>query len=207
MYALENNDTHKQDTFTSTPGSTIPSAADLVRIFDKVTTARLVLRRIQVIDGPAVFRVHGDPATNLYNPYGPHADLATSEVMLREYFDHWEVYGFGIWAVTRAQEEEVIGFGGVEHQIWRARDVLNLYYRFTPGAWGQGYASEMARTAVTLARTYLPAWPVIARVRAKNTPSIRTAERAGLVRRPDLDTEHMVFALGWAPPGDPGISL
>lgn len=52
---------------------------DLVRIFDKVTTARLVLRRVQVIDGPAIFRVHG--ATNLYNPYGPHADLATIYVM------------------------------------------------------------------------------------------------------------------------------
>ena len=52
-------------------------------------------------------------------------------------------------------------------------------------------------TAVTLARTYLPSWPVIARTRVENIPSIRTAQRAGLVRRPDLDTEHVVFALGW----------
>jgi len=38
---------------------------------------------------------------------------------------------------------------------------------------------------------------VIARTRPTNIASIRTAERAGLVRRPDLDTEHIVFALGW----------
>ncbi len=198
---------HKQDVSTSTTGSSILSAADVASIFDEVTTARLVLRRVRVMDGLAIFWVHGDPATNLYNPYGPHADIATSEVMLRECFDHWDVYGFGIWAVTRVQEEEVLGFGGVEHQVWRERDVLNLYYRFTPSAWGHGYGTELARTAVTLARTYLPAWPVVACVRAKNIPSIRTAERAGLIRRPDLDTEHMVFALGWAPPGDQGISL
>jgi hypothetical protein len=31
-----------------------------------------------------------------------------------------------------------------------------------------------------------------------NIASARTAERAGLVRRPDLDDEeHLVFALGW----------
>ena len=81
--------------------------------------------------------------------------------------------------------------------------MLNLYYRFTPGAWGQGYATELARTAVTLARKYLPQWPVVARTRAKNIPSIRTAERAGLIRRPDLDTEHIIFALGW-PSGENG---
>lgn len=205
---MENNDMHKQDVSTSTTGSSILSAADVASIFDGVTTAQLVLRRVRVMDGPAIFRVHGDPATNLYNPYGPHADLATSEVMLREYLDHWDAYGFGIWAVTRVRgAEEVIGFGGVEHQVWRERDVLNLYYRFTPGAWGHGYGTELARTAVTLARTYFPTWPVVARIRAKNIPSIRTAERAGLVRRPDLDTEHVIFALGWAPPRDPDISL
>ncbi len=204
---MENNDMHKQDASTSTTNNSILSTMDLAVIFNEVTTARLVLRRLQPIDGPAIFRVHGDPATNLYNPTGPHPDLATSEEMLRECLHHWEVYGFGVWAVTLVQEEKIIGFGGVEHRIWRERDVLNLYYRFTPSAWGQGYASELARTAVTLARKYFPQWPVIARTRAKNTASIRTAKRAGLVRRPDLDTEHVVFALGWTPIGDPRISL
>jgi len=82
---------------------------------------------------------------------------------------------------------------------WRDRDVLNLYYRLRPDAWGRGYATEVARTAVGLARSYMPHLPVIARTRLANIASIRTTERAGLVRRPDLDTEHIVFALGWTP--------
>ncbi len=98
--------------------------------------------------------------------------------------------------------EQILGFGGVSRLVWRDRDVLNLYYRFTPTAWGQGYATELAQMAVTLARKYLPVWPIIACTRAKNMASIRTAERAGLVRRPDLDTQHVVFALGWAPLDD-----
>lgn len=175
---------------------------NVARIFNQVTTARLFLRRLRNGDGQALFAVHGDPATNLFNPAGPHPDLATSEEMLRECILHWDVCGFGYWAVTLQQKENIIGFGGVEHRVWRDRDVLNLYYRFTPGAWGQGYATELARTAATLARKHLPFWPVIARTRAANTASIRTAERAGLVRRPDLDTEHVVFALGWTPGDD-----
>ncbi|HEY5002816.1 MAG TPA: hypothetical protein VII61_06670 [Ktedonobacteraceae bacterium] len=31
-----------------------------------------------------------------------------------------------------------------------------------------------------------------------NTISLRVAERAGLQRCPELDTEHIVFASGWA---------
>ena len=66
-----------------------------------------------------MFAIHGDPETYRYSPAIPHPDLATSEQMLQELLHHWEVYGFGIWAVTLAQEEHVIGFGGIEHWIWR----------------------------------------------------------------------------------------
>jgi RimJ/RimL family protein N-acetyltransferase len=200
---LQNDDTQRHHLSISTTGDKLPQPVDLATIWNVVTTERLVLRRLQSTDGPAMFAVHGDPETYHYSPAAPHPDLATSEEMLRACMHDWETSGFGYWAVTLARgAEKIIGFGGVEHRVWREREVLNLYYRFTPSAWGQGYATELARTAVSLARTYLPQWPVIARTRANNLPSIRTAERAGLRRRPDLDTEHVVFALGWTPPED-----
>jgi len=85
------------------------------------------------------------------------------------------------------------------HTNWQDQDVLNLYYRFMPSAWGQGYATEMAQTAVHFAQTYLPQLPIIARIRDENVASKRVAERVGLLRRPDLDAEHVIFALGWVP--------
>lgn len=165
-------------------------------------TGRLLLRRPDASDAPAAFRIDGDPATNRYNPSGPYPDLATSEDALRRWLGHWDTDGYGYWAVAVYPDPEVIGFGGVRRLSWRDRDVLNLYYRFAPSAWGQGYATEMARMAVHLARTHLPHLPIIARIRAANIPSQRTALRAGLARRPDLDTEdHLAFALGCPPEG------
>ena len=171
---------------------------DLASIFAEVHTERLLLRRLRIEDGPAMFAVHGDPATNRYNPSGPDPDLTTSEKTLREWLQNWESEGYGYWAVIRLQAQDILGFGGIRHIVWRDRDVLNLYYRLTPAAWGQGYASEMAQTAVALARKHMPSLPVIARTREKNVAAIRVAERAGLQRRPDLDTEHIVFASGWS---------
>jgi [ribosomal protein S5]-alanine N-acetyltransferase len=170
---------------------------NLASLFAVVYTERLVLRRVRIEDGPAMFTVHGDPATNLYNPHGPDPDRATSEAALRVWVQDWEREGYGYWAITLLQSENVLGFGGVSHMIWRDRDVLNLYYRLTPAAWGQGYASEMAQKAVALARKHMPSLPVVARIRENNRASIRVAERAGLQRCPELDTEHIVFASSW----------
>lgn len=177
-----------------------PAVAELTGIFGEVRTDRLSLRRPTTDDGPAVFRVHGDPETNRYNPAGPDPDQATSEATLRVWLRQWQEDGFSYWAVSLPPATEVVGFGGVRRIAWGGREVLNLYYRLVPAVWGRGYATELARTAVGLARTYLPHLPVIARTRPANLASSRTAERGGLPRRPDLDTaEHLVFALGWPP--------
>ncbi|MEU5554050.1 GNAT family N-acetyltransferase [Micromonospora sp. NPDC047793] len=59
--------------------------------------------------------------------------------------------------------------------------------RFAPPHWGHGYATEAARHAVEWSAAHTPDLPVLARTTADNLPSIRTAQAAGLVRRPDLD--------------------
>jgi ribosomal-protein-alanine N-acetyltransferase len=198
--------TNEQDSGNTPSDSRGRAPSEVASIWSWVQTTRLTLRRLEPSDGPAMFAVHGDAATYRYSSARPHPDVATSEEMLRSCLREWEANGFGYWAVTLARDEEtIIGFGGVEHRVWSEREVLNLYYRLIPSAWGRGYATELARAAVSLARTYLPQWPIVARTRAANIPSMRTAERAGLIQRPDGaadgaadgDADRVVFALGW----------
>jgi len=186
--------------------ATALAPADVAAAFAKVHTARLTLRRLRPRDGAAVFAVHSDPTTNRDTSAGSDPDRAASNARLRSWLRRWETDGYSIWVVTRLQArrvEEILGFGGVTRLLWRDREVLTLYYRFVPRAWDQDYATEVAQTAVELARAYLPHLPIIARTRPDNIAAQQTAERAGLRRHPGLDTAHIVFTLGWTPTIEP----
>jgi ribosomal-protein-alanine N-acetyltransferase len=176
----------------------MPNADDLAHVFNFVRTERLMLRRPKTSDALAFFQVDGDPETNRFNPDGPAPDLTASEARLREWLQQWQEDGYGYWALAVPPDPAVLGFGGVRRIIWQRQTILNLYYKLQPAIWRRGYATELARAAVGLAQAYLPHLPIIARTRPDNLASQRTAERAGLLRRSDLDTaEHVIFALGW----------
>lgn len=80
---------------------------------------------------------------------------------------------------------------------------FNLYYRLAPGAWGHGYATEVAHHAVQRISSFGPT-RIVALVRPENEPSISVARRVGLVQvgwvretagvqlRFELATEHAV---------------
>ncbi|WP_327069329.1 GNAT family N-acetyltransferase [Kitasatospora sp. NBC_01302] len=145
------------------------------------TTDRLLLRRPAPGDGAAVFAVHGDPATNRYNPTGPHPDLARSEATLRIWLDDWAERGIGYCTVSlRTDPEAVIGFTGTRLFELDGTPTLNLYYRYSPAAWGRGIAAEAARATLELAGELRPQTPVVALIDAANLPSRRLAESLGL---------------------------
>ncbi len=159
--------------------------------FGSTSTKRLLLRRPRESDLQVAHRIHADPATNTYNPAGPDLDLATTEQRLLGWIAHWDRYAFGYWAVEALENNaEVIGFAGLRRGRWSGGDILNLYYRFGPAAWGRGFASEASRQAVLLGSRHFPDIPVIARTTPENVPSQRTALAAGLIRRTDLDSDH-----------------
>ena len=167
-----------------------------------IETARLRLDRLSVVDFDAMWSIHADPETNQFNPAGPLTGRSAAQRMFGEWLGHWHEHGFGYWTVR--DDEGVIGFSGIRHAIWNDRAVLNLAYRYTPRAWGNGYAAEVAAVAVELWRTEHSARPLVAYTTPGNTASQRTALAAGLERRPDLDRstgevlgDDIVFALGW----------
>ncbi|ALX47525.1 GNAT family N-acetyltransferase [Lentibacillus amyloliquefaciens] len=146
--------------------------------FESVRTENLFLRIPEEEDLHSVFSIEGNPATNKYRPAGPMKDINEAEETLKEWRNNWEIYGY--WAVILPSSPEIIGFDGIRRENWKNRNILNLYYRFSPKAWGRGNAKEVAGTAVEMADVYLPNLPVVARIRSVNKPTIRVAERVGL---------------------------
>jgi RimJ/RimL family protein N-acetyltransferase len=117
-------------------------------------------------------------------------DPETWTAYLAQFVEVWDGGELGYWSAHH--QDQLVGFGGVKPKRWRERDCWNLYYRLFPKETGRGFATELARAAVTAGAEVQPDWPVLVETRPTNIAAIAVAERAGLVRRPALDGD------GWA---------
>ena len=152
------------------------------------TTSRLVLRPPRAEDLASLFAIYGDPATNQFNPAGPLTRIEQAEALLHEWLRHWEIHGYGWWALsTRDSPNDVIGFGGIALRNYGDVERLNLGYRFAVPAWGQGYASELSRAALEYGFDELHVPQVFALVRPAHAASIRVLEKIGMQRFGVLD--------------------
>ncbi|WP_375769223.1 GNAT family N-acetyltransferase [Archangium gephyra] len=160
----------------------------MIQHFERTTTERLLLRRLQESDLDAVFTIHADPETNRFSRSGPVRSLDAARELLALWLEDWARLGVGYWAVERLDAPgTVVGFSGVRHKQLEGQTVLNLAYRFSPQWWGSGYATEVARVALTLARKHIPDVPVVALIDVDNVASLRVAERLGMRRDRVID--------------------
>lgn len=155
----------------------------------EIVTARLALRRPGPTDLKTIFAIHSDPQACLHNPSDLLATEADAEVLFGRWDEHWRRHGFGYWVVRDRESGRTLGFAGVKVVRFREVEVLNLFYRLDPQAWGAGVATEAAGAVVAWATEHLPEWTVVARVRPDNVASQRVALRAGLIRAEDLDDQ------------------
>lgn len=147
--------------------------------------ASLRYRRVASGDTDAVHALHGDPATNLHNPYGASPTPEASRERLEDWIAHWDGHGFGYELVE--SQRELVGICGVRLDHWRGNDVLNLYWRLMPAFQGRGLAAELGAHALNAARAAATGLPIVARMLPANVASARVAERLGMVRAPHLD--------------------
>lgn len=177
----------------------------------ELVTVRLNLRRPTLADVDAIHRIHRNPAACAHNPADMLTSRAEAEERYRGWDRHWHRHGFGYWVIRAsdsASDGLVLGFCGLKLMRLAEREVLNLFYRLDPAAWGDGVATESARAVVGWASTALPGRPLVARVRPDNLASAGVAVRAGLHRAEHLDTPgedglDRIYAKNWSV-GGPG---
>ncbi|WP_436501927.1 GNAT family N-acetyltransferase [Actinokineospora sp. HUAS TT18] len=163
-----------------------------------IRTDRLVLREPTMADLPAMVAVHTDPGATVFEPEGPRTP-EQCHVQLTNWIQRWATDGHCYWIILT--DGGPIGFGGIGLCERDGEPYLNLYFRFTPSAWGHGYATEMATAALDLAarrRPDLPVWIVTA---AENQRALRIAEKFGFhpIPSPDPDDAFWVYREWRAP--------
>lgn len=76
--------------------------------------SRLYLRPVKTSDVDDLFRIYGDPATNMFNPSGPYPNIGHARNVFARWLSHWENHRFGNWAIAlKENPERIIGFGGL----------------------------------------------------------------------------------------------
>jgi len=151
-------------------------------------TRRLLLRRPGEADAERLFEIFGDPRTNAFNPDGPWPDLAHAREKLARMLQHWQMHGFGMWAVSAlADPERIVGFAGLTWRDYVGTMRINLGFRLALEAWGQGYATELGREGLDAAFKVLDLHEVHAIARPANIASQHVLRKIGMTGIGTLD--------------------
>lgn len=124
----------------------------------------------RVFDHPEVMEFHG----------GRTAELSVYEELTARQRRHDAEHGFCLWTLLDA-DDEVLGFTGAQpwpHE-WGPKGAIEIGWRLGRAAWGRGYATAAARTAVDRVRA-AGVSEVVAMVAAENERSIAVTHRLGM---------------------------
>ncbi|MGB0720852.1 MAG: GNAT family N-acetyltransferase [Gammaproteobacteria bacterium] len=90
---------------------------------------------------------------------------------------HWDLRGFGMWAVERREDGVFLGRAGLHYpEGWPG---IEAGWVFARAFWGQGYASEAGARIVDYAREHLDADSLVSLIHPENAASIRVASKLG----------------------------
>ena len=142
----------------------------------ELLTERLRLRAFLDSDLDAWAAIVADPETARF--VGGVRDRGEAWLRLAMYVGHWELRGYGLWAVEERASGRFVGRAG----LWYPAEwpELEVGWTLARDVWGRGYATEAGRAAVEWGRTELGLTRIASVISAGNTRSIAVAERLGM---------------------------
>lgn len=140
-------------------------------------TERLYLRQFCQADLDIYAEICADPEVMRY--IGDGSTLSRSEAWrgMAAQIGHWELRGYGRWAVEEKHSRRVIGMVGCWYpEGWPDFEIGWILHR---AAWGKGFAVEAAAAAVRYAFAVLHRSHIISIIAPENQRSIAVATRLG----------------------------
>jgi len=143
-------------------------------------TPHLLLRAWRGRDLEAHAQMSADPEVMRYIGDGRVLDQGQSWREIAMHIGHWVLRGYGQWALERKENGASIGRAGLWNPPgWPG---LEVGWKLSRDAWGQGYATEAGRAAIDWAWVTLDVQELISVIHPGNARSIRVAERLGMSR-------------------------
>jgi RimJ/RimL family protein N-acetyltransferase len=148
--------------------------------FDTIRTKRLVMRRWRDADREPFAALNADVETMRFFPGT--LDRAASDALIDVIESRFEQRGFGLWALETGTGD-FIGFTGLNGPI--TDDIpgaggFEIGWRLARHSWHQGYATEAASAALTVAFDGVALPEVWSLTAVLNEPSQAVMRRIGL---------------------------
>jgi RimJ/RimL family protein N-acetyltransferase len=155
-------------------------------------TPRLMLRIPEASDAQPLLEIHEHPDSIKFVTGGPaRRGIIGAWSSVATMVGHWQLRGYGQWTVIEQATGEVIGRVGLWNpEGWPG---VELGWIIRHSRWGNGFATEAARTALDWAWANTVADHIISLIQPENTASIRVAEKIGerLERREVINAEEV----------------
>jgi RimJ/RimL family protein N-acetyltransferase len=143
----------------------------------RLETERLSLRRFRGSDLDAYAAMSADPDVMRFIGAGVTLNRTDSWRSIAAMLGHWQILGYGMWALELKQTGELVGRAGfLDPPGWPG---FELGWLLAKDHWGKGYAIEAARVALAYAFEELRRDRVISLIRHGNVRSVRVAEALG----------------------------
>jgi RimJ/RimL family protein N-acetyltransferase len=143
----------------------------------QLDTQRLLLRGFREEDLDAYADMCGNAEVMRYVAAGKPLTREESWRNMAMIVGHWQLRGYGMWAVEERSSGEMIGRIG----CWKPEGWIDFEIGWTirQAFWGRGFATEAARAAMDYAFEKLERSHVISLIRPQNIASIRVAQKLG----------------------------
>lgn len=144
----------------------------------ELVTERLRLRGFRVSDLDEYAAMYGDREVLRYLASGAEPwDRGRCWRHMAFLLGHWQLKGYGVWAVEHRKAGELVGaIGYAEPEGWPG---CELAWTLARRWWGHGYATEGARAALGYGFNVLGKERFVSLIHPENHASIRVAERIG----------------------------
>ncbi|MDJ0900703.1 MAG: GNAT family N-acetyltransferase [Xenococcus sp. MO_188.B8] len=153
-------------------------------------TQRLILRDWQSSDLEPFAQMNADAEVMKYFP----ASLSRQESdrLVERIENHHQIHGFGLWAVEERSTGSFIGSVGLNMPSFQAHftPTVEVGWRLARPFWGQGYATEGARKAISYGFEIIELSEIVSFTSQLNLRSIAVMKRLGMTYQTADDFDH-----------------
>lgn len=155
-------------------------------------TERCIIRELSLADLDDLFGLYADEELMKFTEglYSYEEEKAFQQA----YIDNmYRFYGYGMWLVFSKETGELLGRAGLEHREYNGETELELGYLIGTRYQGQGYATEVCEAILRVAKEITDFPRINCLIDAKNTSSLRLAEKLGFSHMEDMETDKTIM--------------